>query len=380
MMRPIHRWAFPLFNRRAQILLPSVLLAPIFVLVIYLLFETSKVSMTKVREQFALDNAAYSQLSSASTYLNAVAMINANMPYRVMKTYNQNLQKAQGSSGLPDVSVFDLFYVSGAFPALGANGSELKNPNPAAESVDWKTHYYKDRRSGWIKEEPSSDIDGVKCTKDSMSCDYYEKDGQRYYAMTSPVITRNYYFPAIEVGLPLMRDYITTFIRTGSIFDSQTYSYNSLVDNARMFREGYYLNVDNCKKADCARESAAVMNRYHLTLKPYKIAKIAFYVSENSGAAISGSYAVPLDLQTAIKDDLFQFAYTTSSTRSKLHTLQRGVLLKQKYTLPRNHFNINLAEKFKPYVRNKVALQCPRNDNNCVWPHTLPKYNVKVMP
>lgn len=370
----------PLKNRRAQILLPSVLLAPIFVLVIYLLFETAKVSMTKVREQFALDTAAYSQLSSSSTYLNATAMINANMPYRVMKTYNQNLVKSPGASGQPDVSVFDLFYISGAFPGLGAAGSELKNANPKAESVDWETHYYQDRRASWMKEEPSEDVQGVKCNKDSMSCDYYEKDGNKYYVLTSPQITRNYYFPAIEVALPLVRDYITTFIRTGSIFDSQTYTYNSVTDNARMFREGYFLNVDTCSKADCARESAAVLNRYHLALKPFKIDKIAFYVSETAGQAISGSYPVPLELEAAIKDKMFQFAYLTSGSRSKLRTLQRGVLLKQKYALKRNHFNINLTEKFKPYVRNKVALQCPRNSNNCVWPNPLPKYNVRVMP
>ena len=47
-----------LSGRRAQVLLPAVMLAPIFMLLIYLLFETAKLSMSKVREQFALDNAA----------------------------------------------------------------------------------------------------------------------------------------------------------------------------------------------------------------------------------------------------------------------------------------------------------------------------------
>ena len=58
----LNRWLVnKVRERRAQILLPSVLLAPIFILVIYLLFETAKVSNTKIRHQFALDNAAYSQ-------------------------------------------------------------------------------------------------------------------------------------------------------------------------------------------------------------------------------------------------------------------------------------------------------------------------------
>ena len=48
-MSIVRRTIWKLKDRQAQILLPAVLLAPIFVLVIYLLFEMAKVSMTKVR-------------------------------------------------------------------------------------------------------------------------------------------------------------------------------------------------------------------------------------------------------------------------------------------------------------------------------------------
>ena len=121
-------------NNRAQILLPAVLLAPIFILVIYLLFETSKVSMYKIRNQFALDNAAYSQMSSLSTYLNAAAYTNGNMPYRVMKSYNSDFLSPKGAAGSKgQYTVFDVFYQAGAFPALGPNhGKDAgNNPNPA---------------------------------------------------------------------------------------------------------------------------------------------------------------------------------------------------------------------------------------------------------
>ena len=43
---------------------------------------------------------------------------------------------------------------------------------------------------------------------------------------------------------------------------------------------------------------------------------------------------------------LFQFAYLDPSSRGRLRSLQRGVLLKQKFNLPRNHFNINLEQKY----------------------------------
>jgi len=46
-------------NRKAQIVLPAILLIPTILLVIYLLFETAKLSRFKIRNQFALDSAAY---------------------------------------------------------------------------------------------------------------------------------------------------------------------------------------------------------------------------------------------------------------------------------------------------------------------------------
>ena len=81
-----------------------------------------------------------------------------------------------------------------------------------------------------------------------------------------------------------------------------------------------------------------------------------------------------------IKAKLFQFAYLEPSSRSKLRTLARGVVLKQPFKLPKNHFNINLEQKYKPYVRNTAVLECPRAGNNCVWPNPLPKYTVTLNP
>ena len=365
------RAVYTLHNKRAQILLPAVLLAPIFVLVIYLLFEMSKVSMTKVRQQFALDNSAYSQMSSASTYLNAVAMVNGPLPYRVMKTMNGVLKPASGG---PAKTVFDIFYEAGAFPAIGdpkGGTSEIGNADPKADSTDWKLHYYGKKRQNWLKEDPG----------EGTSEDYDEKH-KNHYVLTSKDVASHYFFPAVEVALPVMKDYITTFIRTGAIYDSQTYVYKEVSKNAIMFREAYYLNTNDCKKSDCGRESASTIQRYlsEIQTKPYKIDKVVFYVSETSGSAISGSYPVPLSMQETIKDNLFQYAYLTSGARSRLRTLDRGVLLKQKFQLPKNHFNINLTDKYKPYVRTTVGLQCPRSGNNCVWPNPLPKYNVRITP
>ena len=107
-----------LCEKKAQVLLPSVLLVPLFILVVYLLFDLTNLSMTKVQHQYALDNAAYSQMTTVSAYLNAVAMTNGPALYRVMVTYDekniQRLDQLDPPCGddvcPPKVSVFDIFY------------------------------------------------------------------------------------------------------------------------------------------------------------------------------------------------------------------------------------------------------------------------------
>lgn len=365
-------------DRRAQLLLPAAMLVPIFVLVIYLLFETAKVSMAKVRQQFALDNAAYSQMSSASAYLNAVAMVNGPTPYRVMLYYadegeSTTLQKKDGAEGADKITIFELFYQGGGVLGLGPEHEKGINPPPKPESNDWNFKYYsgplineKGKRDNWEKENPKPPTD--------------------YVPLMSEKLAANYYFPAHAMAVPVITNYLETYVRTGSIYEAQHYVHKETSKNAIMFREAYFLNTDDCKKAECGRQSAAKLRSFAtLNTHPFKLDKITFYASDTDGPGTAHGGAITLNLpgQDGEKMEflpLFQFAYLDSSSRNKLRSLARGIMLKQPFKLPRNHFNINLEQKYKPYVRNKVFLSCPRSNNNCVWPNPLPKYNVTLDP
>ncbi len=370
-------------NCRAQILLPAVLLAPIFILVIYLLFETAKVSMTKVRQQFALDNAAYSQISAASTYLNALAMINGPLPYRVLLSQGQQmdpLQAKEGSKvGTKAISVFELFYQGGGVPAIGPDHETGINNPPSPDATDWKIQYYAGDnldeearvRAQWEKEDPGS-----------------PPDPNKHFPIMSKKLVENYFFWASggedAPFLPAVKDYLETYARLGSIYKSQDYAYKEVSKDAIMFREAYYLNVNDCKRSDCARQSASQIRQVlDLPTKPFDLAKIMLYVSNSGkpGTYHSGSRNIPFDVQDVLSGDrLFQFAYLTQSARGKLKSLSHGVLLKQPFKLPLNRFNINLEQKYKPYVRNRVVMTCPRGGNNCVWPNPLPKYTITLEP
>ena len=374
-------------ERNAQVLLPAVLLAPIFVLVVYLLFETAKVSVAKIRNQFALDNAAYSQVSSTSTYLNAVAMVNGPLPYRVMQSVladrdsSHILQPKDSKPNLPPIDVFDVFYKGGGVPSIGPeyeNEAGLNKP-PTAESNDWGVRYYdkvgehvgddKFSRSGWNKENPQKLPEPLPITSKKLVEDYK-------FAFTDGADTKD------SVVMMALQFYLETYIYVGAIYKSQDYAYKQLSKNELMFREGYYLNVSNCKRSECARQSAAQLRKFlDIQTKPMDIGKFVFHYGFSSRmGSYHGGDEMELNSETLIQERLFQFAYLEQSSRSKLKTLGRGVLLKQPFSLPRNIFNINLEQKYKPYVRNRVKLTCPRGSNNCVWPNPLPKYNVRLEP
>lgn len=361
-------------SRCGQILLPAVMLAPIFILVVYLLFETSKLSMTKVRQQFALDNGAYSQMSTTSGYLNSVAMVNGPLPYRVMQTFTFQLPKKEaGGENLGDMTVFDIFYKAGAFPAAGPNyelgpKGAISNPSPTPESTDWKFKYYKDTRKNWEKEDPTEATN---------------PDEENTYLITDKEIADNYFFSATTIGLQNIKEYFTIFLRTGSIYASQNYVYEDTIKNSRMFRESYFLNSRDCSRTECGKQAAATLDRYQLETKPFEISKpMRFYVTADYAGSTSHSGAYNLDIkpEADINTKVFQFAYLTPGSRNRLRQLAKGVVLKQKFVVPENRFNINITQRYHPYVRNTVTVSCPRNGNNCVWPNPLPKYSVKVGP
>lgn len=367
-------------GRRGQILLPAVMLGPLFILLIYLLFEMSKLSMTKVRQQFALDSSAYSQMSTTSGYLNALAQVNGPLPYRVMKTMTTELPMKQtgtawNGNGKP--TVFDVFDQAGAFLSMKGGTSA---PSPAAEDTDWGLAYAGKGRADWNKEDPKD----MPVQEDVVE----EKDGIKYYVVTSKQIADNYFFGASGIGVAAMKEYLTIYARTGSIYQSQKYVYDDTVKNSRMFRESYFLNTKDCRRSECGQEAAKVLDRYILDSKAFEIGNktgddkygLRFYVSADYKGSTMHSGAFPVDLLMSkiIKAPLFQFAYLTPSSRTKLRQMSRGIHLKQKYTVPANRFNINLTQKYKPVVQNSVSVSCPRGGNNCVWPNPIPKYSVKV--
>lgn len=373
-----------LHNRRAQLLLPAVLMFPLFVLVMYLLFETTKVSMIKMRHQFALDNAAYAQMSTVATFLNAVAKTNGPLPSRALKMNSQKLKPVNEANLYRESNqwtVFDLFFQAGAVNTVGPDYDKnaIHNPNPKAESTDWGIHYAK--------------YDGIEAFVDEDNNPIYDRSGWEketpepikgpVYVMHKEMVDKHY-VASKQVGIPAISQYINTYIQTGDIYNLQKHTYEKTTKHAEIFRNGYYLNVKDCKPSECARQSASrLLPLLSIPTKRQEADDLVFYISASDMAGGSGG-AIKLDLKISEivsgADPVFLFAYVLPAGRRNLRTLQRGVMLKQNFPLGENNFNVDLTSKYKPYVRTTIVLSCPRANNNCVWPNPLSKYSIRLRP
>ena len=70
----------PNFNARGQLAIPFLFVFPSIFLFLFLIIETAKLSRQKIRHQFAIDTAAFLEMSNYSDLLNNSAYVNGAFP------------------------------------------------------------------------------------------------------------------------------------------------------------------------------------------------------------------------------------------------------------------------------------------------------------
>ncbi|MDR0291388.1 MAG: hypothetical protein LBI01_01130 [Elusimicrobium sp.] len=352
------------YSKSGQFALPSVLLVPIILLVIYLIYETAKLSREKIRQQFALDAAAFVELQPAATYLNASAYVNAAFPYRVFRD-NMNTPLKFANRGGQDerLTVYDWFYRGGAFPgSTDLNAGEEWNPKDT--DTEWNLKYAKDTRQGWEVENP-------------------QPAGDKEFILTDKDIADKY-----EAGEDLLADqlyfYVTVYGLFGDIFTKQGAIYDKISTGGMFFKKSYYLNTGTCNETECGREGARAFSNLKIKLNPFFIRKIKVFSSDlaNYGGKTyhGGAVSRSMSLDFFNKDgNLYQFAYLDGNSRTTLRRLKGGIDVEQPFTPPDNYFNVDVRG-YNPHVRAKVSLECPAASNNCVWPRATSKYQVRLEP
>ena len=376
--------------RRGQILIPSILVIPSLMLFIYLIFETTKISREKIRQQFAVDSAAFIQMGDYTNILNRTAYVNGAFPYRIFKEAYEctggcssgtedNCMKKTDDTGT--ICTYKMLYDAGAIPKYSRD-EELQ---PAAEldkESKWEIAFNETTR-GNMKNNPPAPEDTLALT-------------------TTPPADRIYFFWDPALGVYQM--YAMVYSMLGAVEESQMTVFERLTANFSFFRKSYYLNANT---ADCVANPTSCGDDGINSSGGFRTNKFGEHGRNTSGTIMSMWYvryltfsakvpkpglppyeqskANPVDMSSVNPNGLFQLA--TFSDKA-MTTIGDGYNVYQGWDPPSNYFGVDFKGKAacretgRPCVHALVASQCPQlsSGNNCVWPHPTPKYQTRLYP
>ncbi len=365
--------ALRLAVRGGQILIPSLLVVPSLLIFVYLLFETTKLSREKIRQQFAVDSAAFIQMGDYTNLLNRTAYVDGAFPYRIFKeAYDcppeKKLQAAR--DGDPEVCPYQMLYDAGAIPKYTGD-TEGSPPTPLDDKAKW-TIQFSDARPDYAG-NPSSKIPTPLF--DLIT----KKQAIELYIGFKGEATGIYKF------------YAQVYSLLGSVEASQWTVFDRLTKTFNFYRKSYTLNTNSqeCVTGACEGLSAGFigsrLEKDHNFFMHY-ISSIEFYAKVYTGATLPPYYIgrtnPPMDMTVITPDGLFQLATVTDGILDKLGG---GLDVYQGWTPPKNFFNVNFGggcSMGRPCVHTLIATQCPQlgSGNNCVWPSPTPKYQTRQYP
>ncbi len=371
-------------KRAGQILIPSLFVVPSLLLFVYLLFETTKISREKIRQQFAVDSAAFIQMGDYTNLFNRTAYVNGAFPYRIFKeAYEcppEKPMKKTNDDGA-EVCPFDMLYEAGAFPK---DKSDAKGQQPDEDKLDrtrkWEIEFDQTARPEF-KNNPSGPEN--KPVFDLITWD----QGMYIYIEWGQAI--GYY-----------KFYSQVYTLLGSVEESQYTVFERLTENFNFFRKSYYLNANTPECVNnpqvCGEDGLRTsggffsnkISKGNSKFIMHYIQKMMFYAKVYTGgmpAYYLGKPNSPLDMTTMSPNGLFQLATVNSGV---LDDLGKGIEVIQGWDAPKNYFNVNLNALGKckgmdrPCVHARIATQCPqmKSGNNCVWPAPTPKYQTRLYP
>lgn len=367
--------------RAGQILFPSLLVIPSLLLFVYLMFETTKISREKIRQQFAVDSAAFIQMGDYTNLLNRTAYVDGTFPYRIFKeAYEcppESPMHLANDSG--DICPYDMLYEAGAFPKYvhdvkGAQPSSLDGVNKWEIAFDNTVRPEFNSNPGSKQDKPLFDLVTKKQGADVM----------------------------VEWGTAIgyYKFYSQVYSLLGTVEKSQWTVFDRLTENFNFFRKSYYLNSNACppSMAQACGNDGVYSSKGFAQNRMIKdqnffmhyIQKIGFAAKVFTGSSLPPYYlgytTTPMDMTSMDSDGLFQLATVSDGM---LDTLGRGLDVYQGWDPPKNYFNVdftNIAkctETGRPCVHAMVASQCPQltaAGNNCVWPNPTPKYQTRLYP
>ncbi|MFH2202309.1 MAG: hypothetical protein ABIJ96_04300 [Elusimicrobiota bacterium] len=402
------RTAIPrtLRGQRGQLLIPFLLVVPSLLIFIFLVIETAKLSREKIRHQFAVDAAAYIEMSNYTELLNQAAYVNGAYPKRLFEEAFHDIciqtrMSTQGTlpnhcGGVQGDRLYEILRHNGAFPADEGGGGTID------EEPTWKFKY-SEKEEDRNQPEPNLGAEPFRLIT---------KANSDHYRLTFDDATN------------IFNLYWHIYKRLGGISESQYEIFCNLTGangcavsdgRHRFYRKSYWLNsADPSEHADDGvrwfQEPAyagfdltmhCIQQMLIYGIKPSDDPFKAFETHVPSQLIGGVKTVKPIDMPAMVlrcqpAQGLFQLVTVKDDDIENLKKEHAGspwpgYPVTQHWDidrdlLSRNYFNIDFHEEVKcrggggPCVHATVGVANPSEEGLGLWPNPTPKFHTRLYP
>ena len=376
--------------RRGQIVIPALLMFPSLFLFVWLIYETAKLSREKIRHQFAMDAAAFVEMTNYSDFLNRTAYVNGAFPMRIFEEgYYDFKAECEGKvANCGQKTYASLLFANGAFPHVGGAYADGHAPESTLPGGQWDIKYETTRFDGKNQNPPI-------LTPPSSN------DGSAYYELFSLDDADHYWHP-YDLATEIYKLYIQIYSLLGSVEDAQFQVLERLTKGSTphsFMQKSYWLNTGDPigDAAVLATSFDTALGSFESSLHANCLTKLDYWGNKH----LNGGIQPYVPQKTTPDVDLTQggnAGCTNSGASGGLfqieslddhmaQTLKKGLTITMSWEIPsKNFFNVDLNAMMNQAYPNGTELHTtisligdPANKPS-VWPNPTPKFQVRQFP
>ena len=370
-------------SRRGQIVIPAMLIFPTLFLFVYLIFHTAQLSREKIRHQFAMDAAAFVEMTNYSDFLNRTAYVNGAFPMRIFEEgYGDFPAECEGKvEHCNQVMYSDILYRNGAFPR-----SESGKKGFSTEGK-WDIVY-----------------GGAGASKNQGPPQLQEP----FHLFTMD--DANKFWHSFDLATEIYKLYVQIYSLLGSVEDAQYTVLKRLAGEHSFMKKSYFLNTGDQVDADAlvaSFRSKVPDFQSSSVVKPVCQQRLRYCGNKHLGGTGIQPYrpectvpdeGVTLQNSQGCSQGLFQLMWVDSNAIRALRDTTGGsypgLELSMIWTLPEqttgnghcNYFNVcfgSMASAFprgRPELHTTISLMGDPANKPAVWPNPTPKFQVRQFP
>ncbi len=406
-------------SKVGQIIIPALFLFPTFMLLVYLIYETARLSRDKIRHQFAIDAAVFVEMTNYSDFLNRTAYVNGAFPMRIFNEgFHDTMISCDMKAGCDgkDHSLWEIMCKDGDFPvksgacvassaAAGGKGMPVSVPSSAAggaggggggqeytQELKWDIEFdqqnWDQKNGGGSAPDLGSGMFNILTMNDA-----------------------NGYWLNYDDATQVFKLYTQIYQLLGSVEDAQYSVLTRLASGHNFLQKSYWLN-----SGDSVAEAAVAAQTFDHGVGTWSLGGssglqyecyplINYYGNQPTGSAFQpwqvycpngsldkGCPGVPM--QSSYCNGLFHLMWINPNLirglwagmpDGDLHQ-SHGVSVGQPWRASPNYFNVDFnSMQFNtptrgPVVHVAVAIAGFNGAKAAVWPDPTPKFQVRTYP